>query len=97
MKKIWKVLGIAALAAGLIPYKAEENLETGEKTYDALLWQVRTRLNAETGKSELSAVSILPTRSIRHGEEDLFADEEAFIDVEVTPADEENPLIESKF
>ena len=76
MKKIWKFLGVAALVAGLVPYKAEENLETGEKTYDALLWQVRTCRDPATGKSALSAVSILPTRRIRHGEADLFADEE---------------------
>jgi len=78
MKKLWKVLGIAALVAGVIPYKAEENLETGEKTYDALLWQVRTCRDAVTGKPALTAVSILPTRRIRHGEAELFADEELF-------------------
>ena len=75
MKKIWKILGSAALVAGLVPYKAEENLETGEKTFDALLWQVRTCRNSETGKSELTAVSILPTRRIRHGEAHLFDDD----------------------
>ena len=92
MKKIWRVLGVAALVAGLIPYKAEENLETGEKTYDALLWQVRTCRDAETGKSALTAVSILPTRRIRHGEADLFDDDALcpcdYIDVEAAPVEE---------
>ena len=81
MKKIWKVLAIAAAAASVIPYKVEENLETGEKTWDALLWQVRTCRNAETGKSELAAVSILPTRSIRSGEADWFEDEDEDLDL----------------
>jgi len=76
VKKIWKLLAIAAAAAAVIPYKAEENIETGEKTYDALLWQVRTCRNPETGKSELAAVSILPTRSIRNGESRWFEDED---------------------
>lgn len=74
MKKIWKILGFSALVAGLVPYKAEENLETGEKTFDALLWQVKTCRDSATGKSVLTAVSILPTRRLRHGEASLFDD-----------------------
>ena len=81
MKKIWKVLAIAVAAASVIPYKVEENIATGEKTYDALLWQVRTRRNSATGKSELSAVSILPTRRIRNGEADWFEDEDEDLDL----------------
>lgn len=40
MKKFWKVLGLGALAAGLTPYKVEKNEETGEKSYQALLWRI---------------------------------------------------------
>ena len=76
MKKFWKILAIAAAAAAVIPYKVEENLDTGEKTWDALLWQVRARRNHTTGKSELTAVSILPTRRIRNGEADWFENED---------------------
>lgn len=39
MKKFWKVLGIAALAAA-IPLKAEKDEETGRKTYRSLLLSV---------------------------------------------------------
>lgn len=39
MKTFWKVLG-AALAVGLTPYKVETNEETGEKSYQALLWRI---------------------------------------------------------
>ena len=77
MKKIWKILGAVALVAGLVPYKAEENLETGEKTFDALLWQVRTCRNSETGKSEVTAVSIIPNRLARYHEEAHLFDDDA--------------------
>ena len=76
MKKIWKVLGIAAFAAS-IPFVIRSNSETGERSYDALLWQVRTRPNPETGKAEVTAVSIIPNRRARrYDEADLFADED---------------------
>ena len=39
MKKFWKALGIAALAAAVIPYRVHKDDETGEKTVEALLWQ----------------------------------------------------------
>ena len=39
MKNFWKVLGVAALAVGLTPYKVEKDEETGENKYQALLWQ----------------------------------------------------------
>lgn len=40
MKTFWKVLGAAALAVGLTPYKVEKNEETGETSYQALLWRI---------------------------------------------------------
>ena len=39
MKTFWKLLGAAALAVGLTPYHVEKDEETGEKKYQALLWQ----------------------------------------------------------
>lgn len=39
MKAFWKILGLGALAVGLTPYKVEKNEETGEKSYQALLWK----------------------------------------------------------
>ena len=38
---IFKVVGAAALAAGLLPHKVDMNDETGELEVDALLWQVK--------------------------------------------------------
>lgn len=40
MKAFWKVLGFAALAAGLTPYKVDKDEETGESSYQALLWRI---------------------------------------------------------
>ena len=40
MKKFWKILGLGALAVGLTPYKVEKNEQTGESSYQALLWRI---------------------------------------------------------
>ncbi|MDE6841865.1 MAG: hypothetical protein K2P49_13705, partial [Oscillospiraceae bacterium] len=40
MKKFWKVLGLTALAAALVPYRVRRDDETGQQTVEALLWQV---------------------------------------------------------
>ena len=79
MKKIWKVLGLAALAAS-VPFSIRTNPETRERTYDALLWQLRTRPDPTTGKTGVTAVSILPNRLARlYGEEsDPGADAELY-------------------
>lgn len=52
MKKIWKFLGITALAAVLVPYKVEKDEATGDKTYDALLWHAtaKGRTSEEEGR-----------------------------------------------
>jgi len=47
MKTFWKVLGFAALAAGLTPYKVEKNEVTGENSYQALLWKGSTRSDSD--------------------------------------------------
>lgn len=39
MKKLWKFLGVTALAAALVPYRVDKDEETGDLTLDALLWQ----------------------------------------------------------
>lgn len=55
MKKFWKVLGIAALAVGLTPYKVEKDEETGDNKYQALLWQAtRVKKEDENEKGELN-------------------------------------------
>ena len=60
MKKIWKVLGVAAIAAS-VPVVFRKNPETGERTVDALLWQLTTTPDPETGKRAVS-LSIFPNR-----------------------------------
>lgn len=53
MKKFWKVLGLGALAAGLTPYKVEKNEETGEKSYQALLWRITSSPASEDKKIDI--------------------------------------------
>ena len=65
MKKLLKVLSIAALVASLLPYRMERNKCTGERLFEALLWQVRTRPDSETGITKISSVSVLPNRLAR--------------------------------
>lgn len=48
MKKFWKLLGVTALAVGLTPYKVEKDPETGENSYQALLY----RLTSAPGQGE---------------------------------------------
>lgn len=43
MKKLWKALGITALAAAFVPYRFRRNKEEGTTSVDALLWQVTRR------------------------------------------------------
>ena len=39
MKKFWKALGVAALAA-LVPVRVKKDEKTGRKTFQSLLWKV---------------------------------------------------------
>lgn len=52
MKKFWKILGLGALAVGLTPYKVEKNEETGESSYQALLWRGTSRVD-EAGEKQI--------------------------------------------
>ena len=49
MKAFLKILGFTALVAGLTPYKVDKNEETGENSYQALLWRI-TSTSGEDGK-----------------------------------------------
>ena len=53
MKTFWKVFGFAALVAGLAPYKVDKNEETGENSYQALLWRGSTKPGEDGGKREV--------------------------------------------
>ena len=58
MKNFWKVLGFAALAAGLTPYKVEKNEETGENSYQALLWRITSAPSQEEGKGRKFGINL---------------------------------------
>ena len=90
MKKIWKVLGITAAVAAVAPVVFRKNEETGEKTVDALLWQLKTRPNEETGRKDIE-LNILPNRlrcriCTEVPDEELVVDgvEEPACDIELT-------------
>lgn len=53
MKPFWKVLGVTALAASLIPYHVDSDETAGTKTVQALLWQLRTK-PSEVYEDEMS-------------------------------------------
>ncbi len=74
MKMFWKVLGAAALAVGLTPYRVNTNEETGEKTYRALLWQA-TKTPQEGEKDALSINIGLNLPQEEDDEAHLFSDE----------------------
>ena len=57
MKKFWKILGLGALAVGLTPYKVEKNEETGENSYQALLWRI-TSMPGEDGEKRAIGISL---------------------------------------
>ena len=72
MKNFWKVLGVAALAVGLTPYKVEKDEERGEKRYQALLWQA----TVSPGEGEEKKVDVnLGFKSPADNEAHLFSDE----------------------
>ena len=76
MKNVWKVLGIAALAVGLTPYKVEKDEETGENKYQALLWQATRSPKAEDGeKGEISVTLGFNPPAKKAEEAHLFSDD----------------------
>lgn len=74
MKKIWKVLGVAALAIGLTPYRVEKDEETGEKKVQALLWQM-TRRPIEEEKEEVSISFGFHSPACKEDEAHLFSED----------------------
>ncbi len=82
MKKFWKILGLGALAVGLTPYKVEKNEETGEKSYQALLWRITSAPAGEDKKIDIginlgegTLTSKLMNAAERKDEPHLFSDE----------------------
>ena len=82
MKAFWKILGLGALAAGLTPYKVEKNEETGEKSYQALLWRITSAPGEGENKREIginlgegTLTSRLMSATEKAEEPHLFSDE----------------------
>ena len=82
MKKFWKILGLGALIAGLTPYKVEKNEETGENSYQALLWRITSAPGDEETKREIginlgegTLTSKLMNAAGKTEEPHLFSDE----------------------
>lgn len=71
MKHFWKTLGIAALAAALVPYRIEGDKETGSLTLQALLWKATEKVKPD-GAKELN-IKLLPFGGDE--EDDLFTDD----------------------
>ena len=93
MKNIWKVLGITALAASLIPYRVNTDDETESTTMDALLWQATRRPGEGEDKGSLDiSIGFKSPLQTKREESALFADDEpeaAVVDTPLTGAVEQ--------
>lgn len=89
MKKILKALGVAALAAAVIPCKVEKDEETGVKTYQSLLSRLRVGPGADGEGTSINLDllnGIIPTALRGECEEEDYADGELDLDtVETEP------------
>lgn len=84
MKKLLKALGIAAIAAAVIPCRVEKDELTGEKTYQSLLSRLRVGPggNGEGADVRLDLLGgVLPT-ALGRGEADDFDSGELDLDGE---------------
>lgn len=83
MKKFLKALGVAALAAAVIPCKVEKDEETGVKTYQSLLSRLRVG-PGEGGEGTSINLDLLdgiiPTALRGAREEEDFADDDLDLD-----------------
>ena len=83
MKKFWKALGIAALAA-VVPVRASKDEQTGKKTFQSLLWKLDIipnkdgTDNTEIGLDLMEGVLTAPLMKAvtAKKEAELFADDE---------------------
>ena len=77
--KIWKVLAIAAATAAVVPYRVEQDIKIGGKTWDALLWQFKSRPDdfGEVHKELTVFPRRLPRRKAAE-EAEMFADSDHF-------------------
>lgn len=78
MKSFWKVLGAAALVAGLAPYKVEKDEETGKTSYQSLLMRITTS-RGESEKKKQIAVDLGEGTLFQKAREKAVAREEAHL------------------
>ena len=102
MKKLWKALGITALAAAVLPYRIRRDQEENTTTVDALLWQAvrRPGEGEDKGQLDISIGYKSPLQEVRE-ERDLFTDdpEEAVLfaeEPEAAAVDAPAPMAEAE-
>ena len=83
MKKLWKALSIAALAA-VVPVRLQKDEETGKKTFQSLLWKLDISPAGNGDSTEISldfmegvATSALMKAVTAKKEAELFTDDPA--------------------
>lgn len=90
MKKLWKALGITALAAAVIPYRFRKDEDAGTSSMDALLWQATRRPGEGEDKDQLDiSIGFKSPLQTKREESALFADDEpeaAIVDAPLTEA-----------
>lgn len=94
MKKILKALGVAALAAAVVPCKVEKDEITGDKTYQSLLSRLRVS-SGEDGEGtniNLDLLGGVLPNALGRNEADDYADDELDLDTLET-----EPVIEMSF
>ena len=80
MKKFWKALGIAALAA-VVPVRVKKDEETGVKSFQSLLWKLdispKDGENIEIGLDLMEGVVTAPLMNLidARKEAELFTDD----------------------
>ena len=82
MKKVLKVLGVAAVAAAVVPCKVEKDEITGVKTYQSLLSRLCVGPGEDGEGTNISLVAlggVLPT-ALGRSEADDYADDELDLD-----------------
>ena len=93
MKKLWKALGITALAAAVIPYRFRKDEDAGISSMDALLWQATRHPGEGDDKDQLDiSIGFKSPLQTKREESSLFADDEpeaAIVDAPLTEAVEE--------
>lgn len=77
MKKLWKALGITALAAALIPYRVQKDEEAQTTSVDALLWQATRGPGEGEDKNQVDiCIGFKSPLQAKREESALFADDE---------------------